>query len=472
MTDVAGGLERYFATWNHLNFYYNVGITGYYILKPFSSVTSLEKTIYNALAFVIQKHPILSTVITDADTPAPFFAHLPSFDLKNVVSIIERQKPYPSGNGRDVELDELLETPHNEAFENDKSNSTPFWRLLILTNPIKGGDHAFTASFVYHHSICDGSSGLIFHQHFLEALNSSRIPHLRSAIMKTAKTELMPEIEKMIRFPVSFKKLLKTFVENKFPSLPRGVWAGGAVATTGERHFRSFTISPEVTSGFIAACKSNGTTVQATLQVLAAASLFSILPPKFKRLDCTVAVSLRRFLDGPVTDSQMGTFNSSAFDHYERSAFETGGFRWNEAHRARDVVAAYMESKGKDDLIGLLRYVGNYEKFCWDRVGKPRLAAFEISNIGAFKKEPEATDGKPVLESEHDGLEWSMGRMIFSQSAGVMSAAILVSVVTGGDGCLTLGFAWQERIVDQKIVEAMMNKMQKGLMALGSPSSG
>lgn len=97
-------------------------------------------------------------------------------------------------------------------------------------------------------------------------------------------------------------------------------------------------------------------------------------------------MSLRGSIDELATDECMGTFNSSTFDHYDRSAFETEGFRWNEAHRARDAAAGYMELKGKDDGVGLLKYIKNYEKFCWSKVGKPRAAGFEINNIGTFEE--------------------------------------------------------------------------------------
>ncbi|KAH8591235.1 alcohol acetyltransferase [Bisporella sp. PMI_857] len=475
-----GGLERYFATWHHLNFYYNIGITGYYVLPPFSSV-SVEQTIYAALALVIAKHPILSTVILGDSTSSPYFAHLPSFDLQDVVTIVERKRAYPSGDGRDIELDKLLETPHNEAFENDGNEPIcPLWRLLVLTNPNVGSDHAFTASFVFHHSISDAASGLNFHKRFLEALNEAPQP-LKSAVIRSPCTPLPPPLENLLSLPVTVKRLMRTFFETRFQSLPRGVWAGAPVALppkAANRRFMSVTLSPDVTTAFVALCKSNGTTLQATLEVLAAQCMFGILPEKFKRLDFTIAVSLRRFLDeDKVEEDGFGTFNSSAFDHFERDNFGTDGFRWNEAHRARDVLASHLELKGKDEVVGLLKYIRNNEKFCWDKVGKPRWAAVEISNIGAFhkvkegRKEDIREDEKQDLdESEwEEGESWKMGRMVFSQSAGVMSAAISVSVITGGDGGLTLGFAWLKGVVDRDVVVKLMRNMQQGIHELALP---
>lgn len=56
-----------------------------------------------------------------------------------------------------------------------------------------------------------------------------------------------------------------------------------------------------------------------------------------------------------------------------------------------------------------------------------------------------------------------MGRMIFGQSAGVLIAAIMVSVVTGGDGGLTLGFAWQKDAIDKGCVDKLMERIHRGI---------
>ena len=181
-------------------------------------------------------------------------------------------------------------------------------------------------------------------------------------------------------------------------------------------------------------------------------------------MDCNVVVSLRRSLDEMVVGESMGTFSSSLLDHYDRNAFETAGFRWNEAHRSRDKVAGYYELKGKDDMVGLLKHIKNYEKHCWSKVGKPRVAGLEINNAGTFEE-----GGKVKTEDqteEEESAEWKMGRMIFSQSAGVLNAAIMISVVIGGDGGLTLGFAWQRDAVDNAIVDKLMEKLQVGVEEL------
>jgi hypothetical protein len=57
--------------------------------------------------------------------------------------------------------------------------------------------------------------------------------------------------------------------------------------------------------------------------------------------------------------------------------------------------------------------------------------------------------------------EWEMGRMVFSRSAWVSGSAFTVAVVTGGDGCLVLGFVWQEGIVGSEIVEEIIEMVER-----------
>lgn len=56
-------------------------------------------------------------------------------------------------------------------------------------------------------------------------------------------------------------------------------------------------------------------------------------------------------------------------------------------------------------------------------------------------------------EGERD---WKVGKMVFSRCAFVSGSAISTSVVTGGDGCLVLGFSWQEGIVEEELVDEVM----------------
>jgi len=52
---------------------------------------------------------------------------------------------------------------------------------------------------------------------------------------------------------------------------------------------------------------------------------------------------------------------------------------------------------------------------------------------------------------------WSVGiAWVFSQSASVTGSAIEVCIVSGGDGSITIGYAWQEGVVESHLVQQLM----------------
>jgi hypothetical protein len=112
-------------------------------------------------------------------------------------------------------------------------------------------------------------------------------------------------------------------------------------------------------------------------------------------------------------------------------------------------VRKYLAREGRDDSARLFKYIGDCLIFSEARIGKERGCSFELSNLGRFR------DENPQLELFEEE-KWSVGRVMFGQSAGVMLAAILVTVATGGDGGMTLSFAWQEGVVEETMVERLI----------------
>ncbi|KAG7144595.1 alcohol acetyltransferase crmB like protein [Verticillium longisporum] len=50
---------------------------------------------------------------------------------------------------------------------------------------------------------------------------------------------------------------------------------------------------------------------------------------------------------------------------------------------------------------------------------------------------------------------WEIGRVLLSRSAVASGAAITVSIATGGDGSLSVGFSWQEGVVGQDVIDKL-----------------
>lgn len=98
--------------------------------------------------------------------------------------------------------------------------------------------------------------------------------------------------------------------------------------------------------------------------------------------------------------------------------------------------------------VGFLRHVPDMHRWFGEKLGRQRLSAFELSNVG--KLGPLKRQGDYRIES-----------LLFSQGASACSAAIKISAVTGRDERLALGFSWQEGVVDDDIMERLVARLRE-----------
>lgn len=114
------------------------------------------------------------------------------------------------------------------------------------------------------------------------------------------------------------------------------------------------------------------------------------------------------------------------------------GFR-EEARRGRDVVRRYLESGGQRINVARIKQRRDMRGTFLAMVGRERDSSFEISNLG-------------VLRGGEGEGRWKTGRWRFSRSAFVAGGAFSIGVITGTDGCLCLGFSWQEGVIDRALI--------------------
>ncbi|EXJ92615.1 hypothetical protein A1O3_01167 [Capronia epimyces CBS 606.96] len=501
-----GRLERYSTARHDLRFYLNAAVTASYTLPDrCSPPLPLKHYIYEACRTVVGLHPILSAIPVDEHTPHPQFVRLPEINLDRCVSFHERRpvvlEPDPSvdataastslgwdargdtgtGTGTDTDtdtdLDELLTTQHNMAF----APPHPFWRLCVLTDAAR--PHCFTAAFVFHHAIGDGTSGMAFHRAFHQALSQAVSvspvsdqtgtgtgtgtgPATATAIIPSPSTALLPSVEALHAMPISIIHLVTIlFKEKVWSRRDPGLWTGSKISVPLDNRVRHIAFAPSTTRGFIDACRTHGTTVTAALQTLVAGVLFSHLPAHtFTALKCAGAISMRRWLPGIIDDNSMGVFVQDLSEDYSRADFQTGRLPWAEAKRSRDTITHVLSLEGRNAGPNLLRYVNDYQQELFlSKVGKERQSSFEVSNLGAFRR----TTQSKTLESSRSqsgsgsGTDVEIGRMVFTQSANVAGSAFEVSVVSGEDGCLALGFSWQKGVVEAGLMDEVINGVQE-----------
>lgn len=441
--------------------------------------------IFRALRHLIATHAILSAIPLREEKSYPdvYFARLPSIDLRTCVEFISRKdeeekEVSEGGEGeRDEELDALLTEQHNRDFKQDEGTK-PFWRLVILHSPEKNaGD--FTASWVFHHALADGTSALVFHRHFLSALqqvagstsSSETTDADVNPIVPSPNTPLLPPLEALHPLPISALFLAKALLGSLFPSwfAPRAakLWTGAPISNSASQTracFQSVVLSAATTKALREASRCERTTVTAALQCIVASSLLCTLDAQqYESVKVDGPISLRRFLrwegEGGLEEQfvnamgQYGYVHSRSIPTPPSSALAGSTFSWASARAVRAAISRELDKNGRDSVVGLLRHVPDMHKFFLGKVGRERESSFELSNLGVYK----ADSG----EGEREGEGWKIRRMVFSQCPNVAGAAFATSVVTGGDGCAVLGFSWCEGVVEGEVVERVMRRVER-----------
>ncbi|EAW08823.1 uncharacterized protein ACLA_097640 [Aspergillus clavatus NRRL 1] len=450
-----GRLEQYSTARHHIKFYLNVSVVATYTL-PDTFNPPVKDYVYKACEVLIGQHPILSAVPVGEDTKEPYFARLPQIDLEKSISFQDRAHVVPEGDESDAELEALVNVQHNETF----APLLPFWRLCVLNDTIHG--RRFTAAFVYHHAIGDGTSGKAFHKAFLQALHDTG-PSLSSGEVKQLVTPpqvpLLPSAEEALPPAVSIPFLVTTlFKENIWSWTDPGLWTGSEVIVPLETQMRHIVFSEFTTSSLKDCCRQKNTTITAALQTSIARALFAHIPDSFTSVQCSGAMSIRRWLDQDIiTDDSMGVWVQDYDETYYRDKVAGASFPWDEAQRSRQTIEKVLSLKGKNAGPNLLQYVSDIHQLFLSKVGKPRKSTFEVSNVGVL-----------ASKSGQDATKPQIGRMVFSQSASVTGNAIEVSAITGTDGCLVLSFSWQTHVVDVNLMSAVMESVRTELICICS----
>ncbi|RAL11051.1 uncharacterized protein BO97DRAFT_406554 [Aspergillus homomorphus CBS 101889] len=451
----AGQLEKYSIARHPLGFYYNVGVTVTYTL-PETYTLPLQDYVYKACETLIGRHPVLSAIPVNEESDDAYFARLPEIDLDQVVSFRERTQAFPEGDAPDSELDEFLQVQHSTGF----TAGAPYWRLVIFTTD-QGEDERrrrrFTAAYIFHHALGDGTSGKVFQETFLEALAAAgealTVAGEAKQIVRTpAGTPLLPNLEAAHPCGLSIPFILSALFKIKFGSRDRGLWTGAPISTPLEAQARHVVIPAAVSTAFRQSCRRNNTTVTAAVQAAMAHGLFAHLSQDYTKLRLTGAISVRKWLTQEVPDQSLGVWVMDFMETYARKDLpaDADSFPWKEAERSRQTIEKVVSMKGKNTGVNLLKFVSGFTDFFRSKLEKPRGESIELSNIGVLGAGAAQDPSKP-----------QMGRVIFSQSPNVAGAAIVVSAISGGDGCLVLSFVWQKGIVEPELVSSMINFVEK-----------
>lgn len=457
-----GRLETYSTARHHLGIYNNVGFTATYHTTEIPSAP-IESTVFTALRHVILTHPVLSAIPLNEDQsfPAVYFARLPEIDLRTCVDIRERRTDIPEDGQSDEELDGLLAEQHARSFKEDVG-TRPFWRVVVLKP--KAGADVFTISWFFHHALADGVSALLFHEAFLAGLEKSVLKTDASPLVASSTAPLLPSLETLHPMSISWSFFLPAILAAILPSFfnkrPAKLWTGKPIPSTinppPQPKYRTLVFSAETSSTLVQLGREQGVSVTATLHCLVASSLFASLPPnEYDKLKIEGPTSVRKFLDAlnskpnQMTNAvaQYAFLHTRPSEEVESPQNQTAlhTFSWDEARSVKSTIQTELAKKGNDSPIALLKYISDMQKYFQDKLGQPRSASAEISNVGVWKN------------NSRSEVKWSVGRMVFSQYANVVGYPFAVNAVTGGDQNLVLNFCWYEGAIDGELMAKVID---------------
>ncbi|CAF3470613.1 hypothetical protein SNK05_006509 [Fusarium graminearum] len=447
-----GKLEEIAAAAHHIDFFTNCAFSAHYKASQPLTDVDLKPLVFTALSQVLHQHPILFAIPVVPDTEQPYWGRLPSIDLNQVVSFVERSSPLSSDSQTDVELDSLLEDRHNTSFKAGYG-TLPVWRLIILQD--YHSKDGFVASFVYHHSMADGGSSQIFQDAFQRALCD-----ISSGSVELQVVEVVTSDDRPISSPLEDLHPLP-LPENPpvLDAANLNEWRGSTVSVPSKTKYKSLSLAPEVLQSFAQECKKNKTTVTAALPALVAKVLYDILPSETEGLTCNLPVSLRSDLPPNQVDDVIGNFIDAFKVQLLRSDLDQSSEGttaiWKHAKKVQQATRRYFANASPSGEpyanVAIFKLIPDIKAFLSSTIGNPRGESFEVSNLGHFP-EPKNLKG-------NGNPPWRRGKLLLSRCAFAPGAPLIICVIDN-EASVSFGFTWQADVGDDEVVEGVIDGLK------------
>ncbi|KAG0136927.1 alcohol acetyltransferase [Tuber indicum] len=448
-----GPYERYSTTRHTLNLYNNVGLTAHYTLPP---PLLAKPRIFSALKALINLHPPLAVTILGENTREPRFARLKSIDLEEIVQTI-----LLPGEDTTAELDTVLSEQHSRGFELGR---VPGWRCLIFRDyedevgggvaAGEGGNGGVWISFIYHHAIADGVSGLALHKSLLTALSR---PHKNPTfagryVVHPQQKPYPSSLESLIPLPLSLPHIVSEVWSKVYfpPPPPPTLYTGGPTPAcptpeTTRTVYKSLHFSARTLKTLLSVSRRENTTITSLLAAIIATAIFQAIPGKFDKLTSSTPINLRRYVPTErIQEVAIGAYVASLRSEYSRSP-PTPSNLFSIAREHTAQINDRLDAGTADLDVGMLRWVSDLFAFFKGKLGKQREDSFAVSNVGAW-------DGEAGLD-----------RVVFSQSGGVIGAAMEWCVVGVRGGGLVLGCTGCEGAVDTRVLKRVLEGVRRGV---------
>ena len=356
---------------------------------------------------------------------------------------------------RDQEL-ELLKRHLATQFEN--VDEIPPWRLLVCAR-----DNQLSVTFLFHHSLGDGTTGTIFLRELCKSLNSST-PSQNSIIEIPSTQVIRPSLESVLSMPQGIFNMIKIAATAigllKSPESP---WTGPPNSDTFspgksslEPKIAQYSISAEDMHKLLIECRRHGTTITALLTAIGVLSLdFAIQDDSYKTIISSVPRNLRPIIE-QVSGNDMGVFVASVGSVFDRTKlkFETSDFSdvvWATSNHITGSIQDAIKKRNAELNSGLLKYVGNMRQFLIKSTGKQRLGSIVMSSLVVEKTSELITD------------EWTLDDFYFTQCVNSLGFPINLCTISYKGGALNMTCTWASEIVPDNFVSRLMERYETNI---------
>jgi hypothetical protein len=456
---------------------------------PAESRTQLEEVVKVAVVDIIMRHPMLQVGMMNATSKTPSWIQLQSLDLTHHI------KWLCIGEHDDFEetVQETFRVQLDECFP-DLSIKQPGWKITVIR---QGNAPVMEVLLTWNHPQFDGAGAKVFHEDFLEMLNNAENgayerKGLDGEILRLPEAPpiLPTPIESLKSLPLDLKYLAKVFWEETRPRFlnrdaSHATWCP-IRSSPYKTQFRAFFMDNASLLAILALCRQNKTTITGLLNGLAliafSSHLDSTVAPAFQS---STIMDHRRNLppappDAPWVRSDRAVSNyvtqlphrfdrelvarirsklpADASEGRDLSA-DLRRELWAVSAQNRREIVCKLEAGLRNDLVGVFKYVTDWQQTMRGMAKKTRQFTWLVTNIGVL-------DGN----TSDDGQRWSIDRAQFGLSAEIPAAAIeFASISVAGRG-MCVSANWPDCAVDPMLGERIMADLERWLAQLASQS--
>jgi hypothetical protein len=471
------GSETFASSRHSLGFHRSLaGTCRYLVPREVPNGELLRSRLEVAVASVILTHASLRVGITGEKTATPQFLDVATIDLHDHIQWIDTACELQADS--DFQLLRLLESEHDRLWPD--VDHRPPWKVIVVKRPqTEDGRIVLEIIALLHHAIGDGKSAAVFHSTLLKELGRGldQHPSLANHVLTLpTRAQLLPPQEQLVNFEISWGFLFRVLWANLAPAWLQGpplpkAWTGKNITLDPyATRLRLVLIPASTIPSLLATCRENGVTFTSLINGLVLCSMSRrVALAAGQPFTAQNNISLRPFVEkGPHSEqipeamTNLHTALQINLDHTAISGFlesspTTGKSSiedriWQVSKSARSDLKARLATLPKDDIVGLMHLAGDWQKSWPKKLGTPRGASWEISNIG--------TMAGTSSEQEDGPSGWSIERSILSQCASVAGAAVSVNVsgIKGGAVCMAL--SWQEDVVETSIIDGLAADLQ------------